>query len=443
MKSFEVYKRIEQIILRIQSEQIKAIARLVGDTRSWTRQRNMPLIDMIICTLGKKGLTTVMEIMQYFNNAKKMEQMVSKQNYLKQRQKLNPEVFKVLNQEYLKSFYKSQEVKDWQGYLVMAIDGSKVEIPNSEENREVYGESETRYGKGSARASLSTLYDVFNRFIVDIGIDHYLANEVDAAKLHIDAVKGIVGNRPVLVIFDRGYPSLEFIEFLGKARKKYLIRLPEGHYKAEIAGMKTSDEEIELFYTKSRLNLLKQKFPKLAEKLSQKRSISVRIVKVILENGNPATFITNLKEGTADDIQQLYKKRWDIEKKYHTLKNKMKFESVTGKASIYVEQDFFAQTLVFNMIQDLITGAEYRAAMKAKEKRLKYEVRINENIGIGLFKEQLVQLMLEEDDTLKDEMFRQLTANMERHIVPVRKLKSTPRKWKYYNKYDCNLKPAF
>ena len=207
--------------------------------------------------------------------------------------------------------------------------------------------------------------------------------------------------------------------------------------------MKTSDEEIELFYTKSRLNLLKQKFPKLAEKLSQKRSIRVRIVKVILENGNPATFITNLKEGTADDIQQLYKKRWDIEKKYHTLKNKMKFESVTGKASIYVEQDFFAQTLVFNMIQDLITGAEYRAAMKAKEKQLKYEVRINENIGIGLFKEQLIQLMLEEDDTLKDEMFRQLTANMERHIVPVRKLKSTPRKWKYYNKYDCNLKPAF
>jgi hypothetical protein len=46
-----------------------------------------------------------------------------------------------------------------------------------------------------------------------------------------------------------------------------------------------------------------------------------------------------------------------IGKKNHTLKNKMRVESVTGKASVYVEQDFRAQALVFNMTQDLITGA--------------------------------------------------------------------------------------
>ena len=142
-------------------------------------------------------------------------------------------------------------------------------------------------------------------------------------------------------------------------------------------------------------------------------------------------------------ILRLYRKRWAIEQKYHTLKNKLKFESVTGKASIYVEQDFWAQTLVFNMVQDLIASAECRAAKKAKKKRLKYEMRINENIAIGLFKEQFIRLMTEEDDSLKDEMFRRLTAEMERNIVPVRKLKNAPRKWRYFNKYKCNQKPSF
>lgn len=43
--------------------------------------------------------------------------------------------------------------------------------------------------------------------------------------------------------------------------------------------------------------------------------------------------------------------------KYHTLKSKMKFDSVTGKASVYVYQDFHAQILVYNMIQDVRNAA--------------------------------------------------------------------------------------
>jgi hypothetical protein len=42
----------------------------------------------------------------------------------------------------------------------------------------------------------------------------------------------------------------------------------------------------------------------------------------------------------------------------------MKFESVTGKASIYVEQDFWAQVLVFNVVQDLLSGAEEKLKRK-------------------------------------------------------------------------------
>jgi hypothetical protein len=75
-----------------------------------------------------------------------------------------------LNRNYLKRFYRGQEALKWHGYLVMAADGSRAEIPNSKENRRVYGESINKYGKQVARTNLSALYDVFNRFLLDIGI---------------------------------------------------------------------------------------------------------------------------------------------------------------------------------------------------------------------------------------------------------------------------------
>ena len=403
----------------------------------------MPLEDMLMCTLAKKGLSTTMEVRHYFQAADKMEQTVSKQDYLRQRQKLNPKVFKILSQGYLKQFYDRQEAKEWHGYLVLAIDGSRAEIPNSEENRKTYGESINKYGKQVARANISALHDVFNRFILDIGIHHYCDSEIAEAKMHIEALRAIVEERPVLIMFDRNYASLEFMDFLEKAGVKYLIRLHGKDFKSEREAMQSADEEVQLQCTKPRLRSLKAKSPQRAQELEQQQSIRVRILKTKIDNGEQAAFATNLREGTGNEIKRLYRKRWSIEQKYHTLKNKLKFESVTGKASIYVPQDFWAQMLVYNMVQDLIASAEHRAVKKAKKKQLKYEIRINENIAIGLFKERFILLMMEENDSRKDTIFRQLIADIERNIVPIRKLKSSPRKWKYFNKYKCNQKPTF
>ena len=97
----------------------------------------------------------------------------------------------------------------------------------------------------------------------------------------------------------------------------------------------------------------------------------------------------------------------------------------------------------YNIAQDLITAAEARAARQARKWRLKHEARANENMAIGLLKEKLVRLVVEEDDGAKEAMFRRLIADMERHVVPVRKLKGSPRKWRHFNKYKCNQKPSF
>jgi len=439
----KIYTRINQLFEEIRSKEIREASRNTGDNASWTRQRKMPLNDILTSVLAKKGLSTVMEIRHYFQAVGRMEQTVSKQDYLKQRQNLNPEVFKLLNRNYLKKFYNGHETKCWRGYLVMAVDGSRAEIPNSIENRQVYGESGNLKDNPIARANISALHDVFNQFILDIGIHHYRDSEVEEARAHLLALKEVTEEKPVLIMFDRNYASLEFIDFLDKSGVKYLIRLHENDFKAERTRMKSTDEEVEIAMTYKRLRHIRNKFPQRAQEMQEQKINRVRIIKTKLTNGEQAAFVTNLAEGTTSDIERLYKKRWSIEQKYHTLKNKLKFESVTGKASIYVKQDFWAQMMVFNIVQDLITVAELRAVKKSKKKRHKYAIRINENIAIGLFKEKFINLIMEDDDCIKDKMFKQLITDMEQFILPVRKLKSSPRKWKYFSKYKCNQKPSF
>jgi hypothetical protein len=403
----------------------------------------MPLKDILLCTLGKKALTTTMEVRHYFQAAGKVDQTVSKQDYLRQRQNLNPEVFRVLNRGYLHNFYSGDEAVTWHGYVVLAIDGSRAEIPNSRENRREYGESENQYGKGVARANISVLYDVYNRFIVDLGIHKFRESELVEAKEHIRRMRETLGERPVLIICDRNYVSLELMNYLEMAGVRYLIRLHTGDYKEEVGGMKGDDEEVVIRHTKSRLRVIREAEPERAAELERVGQTRGRVIKSRF-GGEEGALMTNLGEGIGgEEIREVYRERWEIEEQYHTLKNKMKFESVTGKASIYVAQDFLAQALVGNMVQDFIREAEEEARERGKEREWRYEVKINENIAIGLWKEQFVRLMLEEDKGRRERMFIRLKEEMVRNIVPVRQLAGRARKWNHFNKYKCNLKPSF
>jgi hypothetical protein len=97
MKQWEGIARFRQLTALLIGEVIKRQARQPGDTGRWTRSRALPLADMLCCILAKKGLTATMELRQYFQAARGGEEAVSKQDYLRQRQHLNPTVFRALN----------------------------------------------------------------------------------------------------------------------------------------------------------------------------------------------------------------------------------------------------------------------------------------------------------------------------------------------------------
>lgn len=368
---------------------------------------------------------------------------VSKQGYLQQRKRLNPEVFRYLNQEYLSMFYQQDKPITWNGYLLAAIDTSKAEVPNSEENRRAFGQSNNQHTQsGQVRALVSGAYDVLNHFYLDLQLGAISCSESEIAKRHFHNLSKVVGDSSVLLIFDRGYPSIEFVDYLQEQGFVYLFRLSSNDYKQERERMSTTDEIVDLKHTKPRLQKIRKNHPQRAEVLEQKQHTSVRILKTRLFSGQELAMMTNLpEEHTATEIQKLYFLRWEIEKKYHTLKNKMKLESVTGKATIYVYQDFLAQILTYNMMQDIRKAADFQVSNSSAHG--KYPMRTNENIAIGLFKEKLILVLLETDKKKRSCALQILQTEMGNYLLPIRNLPSQQRSFHLSNKYCNNQKSSF
>lgn len=137
----------------------------------------------------EKGLTTTFELRNYFKK-RDLSMQLSVQGYLQQREHLNLEIFPYLNRKYLMDFYHSDELKLWKGYLLIAIDGSKAEVPNSKENRETFGNSGNQHSKtGQVRVLVRGMYDVLNHFYLDIGIDHISVSENELAKRNLKQLR--------------------------------------------------------------------------------------------------------------------------------------------------------------------------------------------------------------------------------------------------------------
>ena len=178
--------------------------------------------------------------------------------------------------------------------------------------------------------------------------------------------------------------------------------------------------------------------------MKEKGYTNTRIMTSMLPSGNELTLMTNLPfEFSQKQLEDLYYQRWEIEKKYHTLKNKMKFESVTGKSTIYVDQDFRAQVLVYNILQDIRKEADEEVSVRGRKKGSKYPMHTNENIAIGLFKEQMIKLILEKNAVRRGQLLFKLQTEMEEYILPQRNLPGKERKKNLSNKYKNNQKNSF
>ena len=97
----------------------------------------------------------------------------------------------------------------------------------------------------------------------------------------------------VIILFDRGYPSLEMIYLLQEIGIKYIFRGKISNYRKEIEKMKREDEEIEI---------------KITEKKKSKRKRSKRRIKKKRKNRNKISKIPN-RNRRRRDINNKFRRR--------------------------------------------------------------------------------------------------------------------------------------
>jgi hypothetical protein len=388
--------------------------------------------------------TTQIEIDKYitavFSDRKRMT--YTKQAFCEARQKLSPMAFTLLHDDLITNYFSDGDFKTYKSRRLLAIDGSILEIPNNIETQCAYGYATNGYKNiKTARALMSALYDLENKLIVSAQLDRYDSSERTLAKKNIEQMLSY-DKYPIknLILFDRGYPSIEFISYLMDMGIDFLMRSKENFLK-EINELQGLDQEIEIEITKERQKQLKRQ----GFNIEIGKKIKIRVVKVILDSGEEETLITNLSsdELNYEEAKELYFKRWGIETNFDELKNRLQLENFSGEKPLIIEQDFYASLFVSNMASIICQDAQEELDEKNKQKQLKYKYVINKNILTGKLKDNLILVILEENDDTKDKMYWDFIKEIERNIVPIRKGRHFERKKTLKrNKYSKSKRKA-
>lgn len=405
----------------------------------FSRYRKIGPKQLIEYNLNKKGLSSKMEKYNFLNVSGYED--ISMPGLLKQREKLNPEVFTYLNIGTLNIFYNecTEEVKSYKGYIVTAIDGSDFEIPNTKLSKETY--SKLMNDNDCARATVSTMFDVLNGYVIDTLIRPYRTSEIEMEKEHLKNSKNIIKEQKIIRVKDRNYRSLEDFYYSNKNGERYVTRLKESDYKKYIEKMKTNDEDIVIEYQYDRVRFHKKKNPEFYKELLKKVGIRVRIVKIKLNNGSTEILATNLskEEFTQDEIKEIYRLRWGIETMYHTAKESLKIGAITSSKKTIIEQEILSQMLVYNIVQSFSNEVEE----KIEQEKYKYEMKINKNMAIGILKENLIYILLEEDENKRAKMSNEFKEIILRYLIPIRKNRNFERNKTTKNRYSINKRKTF
>lgn len=387
----------------------------------FSRRRKMGFTDYIFATIQNLKSSLQVGLNAFFDAQKKDEIEYSKQAFSKGRQRIKPEAFQELFQVVVEKFYEKAELTNWHGYQLFGIDGTRLNLPCTDELAKLYG-TQTSQGAPQVQALVSCLYDLLSGIIVDTRFEHCKSSERDAAKDMIASFQLKNVQHPVFVM-DRGYPSAELMKAIEDAGYNFIMRCSAEF----LRSMKLPAQD----------NIFEHKFAKL------KHPMKIRVLKIQISNEDTEYLVTNILDSqiSLEDFKWAYRKRWGIETKYNDVKNKLEIESFTGYSPIAILQDFYATMFLANLagVLQYDLRDEIEAAHSNPENR--YVYTMNVAMTISELKRTVVEMISTTSTPKRERLFAQMTCRLSKAVVPVRPNRSTKRIRKHKAmKYPNNMK---
>lgn len=425
----------------ILSDELKNQGRM--NIKNFVRERvlTFPVLVLFLINLAKKSLQVSL------NEFCKVADLLSvtKQAFSKARKKLSPMTFILLNRKLVEEFYSDNAYLTWNGYRLLAVDGSDLQLPQKEELKMIFGAAINKNGPCLTMATISYAYDVLNHITVDAEIDHYKTAERDLAVKHVEAIEQLKQDQiNDLYIYDRGYPSLWLLFYLSQHKKDFLIRCTSSTFAKVKEAYDSGKEDVIIRLKPNRENKeqiieLKKRFKDFDIKNSY---IDVRLVVVHLNTGEKELLITSLLDQDKyqkKEFKDLYGRRWGAEENYKWHKVSLELENFSGHTKLAIEQDFFSLVLTANMASLLIQEAQEEVEEEHKTKSLKHTYKINRHIAIATIRDQLLKAVLDPEIDMES-LCKDLKADLKKSLCPIRPDRKYTRPRKGSRKYGCTTR---
>lgn len=413
-----MFNVLKDVITLAKSDAFKEEYRM--SKKDFTRNRKLSFYDnvMLIMQCSKCSIQT--GINMFLHSRKEYNMEYSKQAFSKGRHRIKPEAFKKLMETAAQSFYADENFDTFNNYLLLSIDGSDYNLPNSTDLLEHFG-SEPFKNHIQAQAQTSCLYDVLNGIILEAEIEPYNANERALAITHLKNFR-YKTDAKAIVLMDRGYPSFDLMHNLEELKINYLMRCNKDNFLREVRDTKTDDEVI----------CIKRKGIEL----------STRVVTVQIK-GKDITFITNLTDIDTATIAKLYNKRWEVETLYNKLKNRLEIENFSGLDEQCVKQDFYTTLLLSNMAACAIFDSQKELDKANKKKAKSNTYRINHTYAVSELKMRLIELVYTESALERMHISRHIHKALKKNIILYQPERVNERKAKHpCIKHPINMKKS-
>lgn len=361
---------------------------------------------------------------------------VSASAYSQARHKLLHTAFVELNQVAIVDvMYGDDQYHTFWNYRVLAVDGSKIRLPNTAEMREVFGsqrwsvkDKETVIEGEHPMGLASVLYDVLNRVALDATLTRGDAYEVDLAIAHLPRTEA-----SDLLVLDRNYPSYEMLAELTQQQRAFVIRCSASSFKAARRMLKGEGPDSQIVTLKmpaSKVKAFRQR--------GLPTTLTVRFVRVLLSTGEWEVLVTSLRDEVhypTEGFGELYSLRWGIETFYGILKTRLALENFTGTSIESVKQDFFA-TLYLTGMESILT-ADAQATLDSRS--TKNRQKVNRGVAFNTIKNRAFDLLNSRIDgpTLLEKMtvlFLQSPSAERKGRNPPRKKSSAHRLLNYHKR---------
>ena len=384
----------------------------------FTRNRKVGFSDNMMMVLNKTGRGIRAAVRAFIKVAKEDDVTYSQQAFSKGRMRIKWEAFREILKITIDDCYTQYEYQTYNGYRLLAVDGSRLNLPYHKESLEEFGVQKN--SENQIQALSSCLYDVLNGIVVDAIIAPCSASERDLAAAHLINVEKI--KSPDLILFDRGYPSAKMINQLENGEFNYIMRCDDTF----VRGMKKylSGNDCVITYRFKKANV----------------ENTFRVVRFDV-NGTPEILVTNLYDEsfTIDTFKQLYHLRWGIEAKYDDIKNKLELENFSGTTPLAIKQDFYATLFLNNLASLMILENREEIELRNAESNNKYQYKINVNTVISELKENVIMMLITDSKRQKKKLIKEIYQVISHSVVPIRPNRSFPRTKKHHSvKYHQN-----